>query len=385
MTRAPSQDRPVATIALASDHEYFVIDRLVEAYSQCGFDPVFVGWDRSRRQPAGGAGLTRRYIMRGWGYANWSLVFALPLWCARLAYELAFAETDIVHALDFDCALPAAVAGLIRGNRIVYDIQDNFEERHAFPAPVKWLLRTLNVWVAGRSAAILVTDENRIIGGLEKFRDRIHIVANCPPDLRTEAAHHPCAGVLTIGAFGLNLASTRGIDLLVKATAGLPGVNVITAGRIVEPWLAELIRSAPHVQHLGELPQSEVLRRTCEVDAAFAFYNPAIEINRRASAAKWYDAMMAGRPVISNREIFNAGWIEQEGFGFTCDYSEKSLAELLAWMRDHPERLAERGARARQLFETRFNRNAMNQIVCAVARRAAGLPAPELAHIAEAR
>ena len=378
--------RPVATIALASDHEYFVIDRLVDAYTSCGFEAEFVGWDRLGRQPRADSpeNVRRRYIMRGWGYANWSLLFALPLWCLRLFFHLLFRATDLVHALDFDCALPAVLAGLLRKNKVIYDIQDNFEERHHFPAPIKAVLRSLNLWVARHSAAILVTDENRIIGGLERYRARILIVANCPPDLRTGHERIQQPSSLTVSAFGYNLTSNRGIGLLVAASARVPGVTVLTAGRIVEPWLEEMIRSAPHVQHLGMLPQSEVLHRTCDVDAVFAFYDPSIEINRRASSAKWYDAMMAGRPVLSNREILNAPWIEQEGFGFTCAYSEQSLADLLAWLRDHPEELADKGARARRLFETRFNRSAMNQVICTAARHAIHVGARDLEQTVEA-
>jgi glycosyltransferase involved in cell wall biosynthesis len=240
---------------------------------------------------------------------------------------------------------------------------------------LKAALRILNRWVAHRCAEIVVTDENRIVGGLEAFRHKISIVGNCPPDLNSGRPRAAKPGELVVAAFG-NLSSTRGIGLLVAASARVRDVRVLTAGRFVEPWLETKVRSAHSVEHLGVLSQEQALRQTSEADIVFAFYDPSISINRLASSAKWYDAMMAGRPVVSNREIVNAPWIEREGFGFTCAYDEDSLASTLKWIRDHPEERAEKGARARRLFESTFNREAMNAKICQAARRAAGLIPP---------
>jgi len=159
---------------------------------------------------------------------------------------------------------------------------------------------------------------------------------------------------------------------LIDAAAQVPGVRVVTAGRLVEPWLEEKIHFASHVEYLGVLPQEDILRRTCDADVVFAFYNPLLEINRRASSAKWYDAMMAGRPVLSNSEIINAPWIESEGFGFICDFSIDRLIAILRWLRDNPEERQVRGARARSLFEARFNRRHMNELVGQAVLRATG-------------
>jgi glycosyltransferase involved in cell wall biosynthesis len=365
---------------MASDHEYFVMDRLIDAYKQCGFKVEFLGWDRRSKQSATTfyRGVRCRYAMRGWGYANWGLLLALPLWCLRLFAKLLVDDSKVIHAVDFDCALPAALAGLFRKKNIIYDIQDNFEARRSFSKLGKAILCWVNLWVVRRCSEIIVTDKNRIIGGLENFRGKLTVVANCPPDLSTGNQLAPKRGELVVAAFGVNLTSMRGIGLLINASARVPGVKVMTAGRLVEPWLEAKLRAASQVEYLGWLAQDEILRRTCDADVVFAFYDPSIEINRRASSAKWYDAMMAGRPVVSNREIMNAPWIEEEGFGFICDYSEESLATLLTWLRDHPDALRDKGNRARQLFEARFNRHAMNIKICRTARRACGLTPPHV-------
>jgi len=363
---------PEVVIAHNGDHQYFVIERLQTSYLESGFKIAYVGWDRFRKMErvTTYGGMNCRYIMRGWGYANRWLLVGLPLWCWRLFWFYLRSDIEIVHGVDFDAAFPAALAGLFRKKRVIYDIEDNFELRHPFPLPVKAVLRRLSLWVARRSVCIFVADQNRIAGGLEEFQDKISVVANCPFDLRTDCPRKPEAGTLVVAAFGINLTYTRGIALLIAAAAKVPGVRIVAAGRVVEPWLEERLRASPQVEYLGILPQEDTLRMTCDTDLVFAFYYPSIDINRRAASTKWQDAMMAGRPVLSNCEIINAPWLEEEGFGFTCAYAETSLVEMLAWLRDHPEELIERGERARRLFEKRFNRDAMNQIFARAVRRA---------------
>ena len=366
---------PEVLITHGGEHRYFVIERLLDSYRHCGFKVRYVGWDRLRSldRRTDHRGMSCDYIMRGWGYASWSLVFGLPLWCLKLFWFYLLSNVETIHAVDFDAAFPAALAGLFRKKNVIYDIEDNFELRHAFPRSIKAALQLLSRWVARRSACILVSDRNRIAGGLEEFQQKIAVVPNCPVDRRTDHPRTPEPGKLVVAAFGMHLTSTRGVALLIAAAAKVPGVTILAAGRLVEPWLEERLRSSPQVQYLGVLPQDETLRLTCDTDLVFAFYDPSIEINRRASSAKWYDAMMAGRPVLSNQEIMNAPWIEQERFGFTCAYSETSLTAMLIWLRDHPDELVERGARARRLFESSFNRHAVDEVFGRAVRRAGGL------------
>jgi glycosyltransferase involved in cell wall biosynthesis len=106
-------------------------------------------------------------------------------------------------------------------------------------------------------------------------------------------------------------------------------------------------------------------------DASFAFYDPSTEICRRANGAKWYDAMMAGRPVLTNSEVMSAEWIEREGIGYTSPYADTdSFVRMLTYLCEHRQGLAEKGSCARRLYETQFNRKAMNRRLLGVVQEA---------------
>src|ERR1035441_3073417 len=175
----------LVTIVATYDGDYFVPRRLIEAYRSFGYEVKFVGWDRASRMPRRRVvdGVPHECIMRGWGFANAKLLIALPLWTLRLAAHMATLRTDLVHAMDFDAALGVAIGLRARNVPFLYDIQDNFELRHPFPAPVRWGIRKADNWIIGRSACTIVVGEERIVGDMARHRSKIAVIQNCPPDV----------------------------------------------------------------------------------------------------------------------------------------------------------------------------------------------------------
>ncbi len=367
----------IAVISGASD-EGFIVRKLLNSYILAGYTVKFLGWDRLRQKPKHAVvdGVDSEHIMHGWGFANWRLVFGLPIWMLRLMLRCMTLQTDLIHVLDFDCGFPVAVIGWLRGIPFVYDIQDGFGQRHHWPFPLNLIIRYLDGWVAKQASGILVPDENRITDFLEKHKNKILVIPNCAPDVYSPSLFQGAGSVVssaavkpfTVMALG-NLSERRGIGLLLEATKRFPDIRVLMAGQFVEPALREVALSIPQVDFRGWLPVEQALQLGHQADVIFAFYDPSIEINRRASSSKWGDSMMLAKPILANRELMKASWIEQQGIGFLCSYgSVDELVKCLQYIKEHPEEAEERGRRGRVLYESEFNWPVMEKKILQMAQ-----------------
>jgi glycosyltransferase involved in cell wall biosynthesis len=367
-----NRSKRLVTIVATYDGDYFVPRRLIDAYHSFGYEVRFVGWDRARRVPPHRVfdGVPYRCIMRGWGYANRKLLIALPLWTIRVAAHMTTLHTDLVHALDFDAALGVAIGLRARRVPFLYDIQDNFELRHPFPAPVRWAIRKADNWIIRRSASTIVVGEERIVGDMDQYRSKIAVIANCPPDIPPPARIARDKTHLTLAFVG-RIAECRGVRLLLEACRRLPWLRVLMAGHIEGDDLGSTLSACAQINLHGYMPQQKALELVHQSDVSFAFYDPSTEICRRANGAKWYDAMMAGKCLLVNSEVMNAEWILREDIGYTTPYGDiEAFVRTLNYLHDHRQEGEEKGASGRVLYERHFNRAAMEQRLYEVVRKA---------------
>ena len=364
MSAAPTSARPPRILLAGSiDDDHNRLLKLSRTYAAAGYQVRFVGMDRLGRRPRHCVvdGLPCEYITGGWGYSNWRLLIGYAVWVIKLAVYCLSVQADVVHAFELDSGLPVALGTSFRRLPFVYDVQDNYDLRRAWPFGLKRLIRWLDSWVIGRAQSVIVPDEIRIVGPFAPHRDKITVIPNCPPDVPPPPALPSRKGRLTVLAMG-HLASQRGVDLLLDAVQTLPDIHLLMAGRFPEPWLEAKALASPQVEFRGWLPWNEAVALGYEADVVFAFYDPSYEVNVLANAQKWFDAMMTRTPILSNRELANAWWIEQEDIGYLCQYGDRDqLASTLRRILENPREAREKGGRGRRLYDQKYNWSAMEK------------------------
>lgn len=83
-----------------------------------------------------------------------------------------------------------------------------------------------------------------------------------------------------------------------------------------------------------------------------------IPILRTSSPNKFFDALAAGRPVLTNVRGWLQTLIDEEHCGlFATPGSPEALVERIVWADHHREQLAEMGRNARRVGETQFSRD----------------------------
>src|SRR5262249_44946134 len=278
-------------------------------YVRRGYEAVFVGWDRESRfrNTESIDGVECHYLMRGGGYHSLRAAAGLLRWMNRLFWLALRADVDAIHAFDLATALPVALACRLRRLPLIYDVFDNYELRYRWPEPVRQCIAWIDGWVVRGSAAVIVQDENRIVGGIAAAPEKVTPIYPCPPDYgrpRYTDGREP----FSVYAMGF-LGTRRGLGLLLESAKALPPVRFLLAGNIHEPGLKSLGTSLPNVRYSGYLSWEAATELAWESDLVFAFFDPSYEINRRAAPQKLYETMMVGRPVLINSETMRAAWV----------------------------------------------------------------------------
>ena len=334
------------------------LDKLLPGLRRRGYTVEFIGWDRVSQWPRStkSDGIDYTMILRGGGYSSRRLILWMPLWYVAATLKLArrAARSDEVFmAMDFEGALPAALAGRLRGHRFIYNCRDNVSMRYRLPRSAKHILDWVDRRVMRRATAVIFPDEVRVPADPPR---RTVIVRNAAPDVTLTGAPDP--SVLTVYAMG-NLRRDRGIELLLDAAAELPDCRVLAAGKCREPKLAS--RLAAEADYRGVLAPAGALALCGEADVVFTFYEPGLEINRRAVSNKWADAMMAARPILINNEVEKARWVLESRVGYACAYDQGDLVRTLRGIADDRDDAKARGARGRTLWESAYRWDVMEE------------------------
>jgi len=304
-------------------------------------------------------------ILRGGGYSSRRLLLWMPLWYVAATWKLArrAARTDeVVMAMDFEGALPAAVAGRLRGHRFIYNCRDNVSMRYRLPRYAKRILDWVDGRVMKRASAVIFPDEVRVPA--DPPRGAV-IIPNAAPEVIVAGTPDP--SVLTVYAMG-NLRRDRGIALLLDAAAEVEGCRVLAAGKCRDAELAS--RVSAEADYRGVLAPADALALCGEADVVFTFYEPGLEINRRAVSNKWADAMMAGRPVLINEEVEKARWVVENKIGYASAYDRNELVRTLREIARNRDDAKARGARGRRLWESGHRWDVMEERIVALIEQA---------------
>lgn len=243
----------------------------------------------------------------------------------------------------------AAVHGCYRGSRAQSGVLAGMLALH----------RALGTWRDKIAAYIALSEFGRrkfIEGGLPAAR--IRVKPNFV-DLPAEPPASPRNGFLFVG----RLSPEKGVGVLAAAARRLGGFDVRVAG--TGPAEASL-RGTPGITLLGALPADEVIG---EMLRARVLVLPSV----------WYEgfprtlveAFACGLPVIGSRIGALEESIEHGVTGLLSTPGDPdALAHAMAWADAHPVQMIAMGARARQVYRTRFDAASNHAQLMAIYRQA---------------
>lgn len=315
---------------------------------------TFWGWDRTKRKPQN-AGLSGcRYLLSGGGFGGKKLLLLYPVWMIVLFFRCLFMKKDAeqkVIAINFDTALPVALAFALRRNVYIYEIHDEFALSYNFPSFVKRVVRGIDHWIMRRAKLMIHVDNNRV----NYKKCKTVVIENSPFDYWKGIDERPYDTIEHKFAVIGNISATRGITEICEFAKHNAGIGILVVGKFYNEELRKQLLSLPNVEYHDYMPQQELFKILEVCAGIFSLYDPSLEINRLAASNKVYDAMMLGIPVITNKEVVNSSFIREKNIGFVINYSYDETWEVLS-DKGYLQSAVEIGRRARRLYlqEYRF-------------------------------
>ena len=238
-----------------------------------------------------------------------------------------FRRFDSFHLINENLLLVFLPFLFWRRRKLVLDVFDSIFLRSG--RRLGWL-RNLCYQVPKR---IIVTDDNRKSLVPARFHAKTIVVENFPYRFTGKLDKTSQPDELVIFYNG-SMSRSRGTDLLHQLLETDSRVRVKMAGWIYDEPTRQLAQH-PRVEFLGVLTQQQSTELAAQCDYILSLYEPINENNINASPNKIYDAIQVGTPVIINREVKIAAFVEENQLGYVLEsfYAEDypKLVESLVY------------------------------------------------------
>jgi glycosyltransferase involved in cell wall biosynthesis len=308
----------------------------------------------------------------------------------RLASFLAFAcvssyfalrePADIVVASSgpLSVALPGLVARWIRRVPLVFEVRDVLPDTAvalgALRGPAAALARLVAraAYGSARTVVALSPDQAARIRRVAP-RAAVDVIPNAADldlfkprlPVPTVVAEHAAGkfGILYAGTLGRVNAGYEILDLaleLRRRGADDVVIWVLGDGSEIEGLRArQVAERLDNVVFLGLRPKTEVAAWHVVARLTLLTVEPRPAL-WACSPNKLFDSLAAGRPVLQNTQGWIRALLEESDAGVTYPARDvAAAADAVLALRDDPSRLAAMSARARQLAEARFDRDAL--------------------------
>jgi glycosyltransferase involved in cell wall biosynthesis len=315
-----------------------------------GFRVRLLAWDRDLKSPETeqmeGVEVERVRLASRHGRGTTQLFYYVALYLRMLwrGWKIPFTA---VHCHDLDTLPLGFLLGKVKRKPVVYDAHESFLEMfegRVHPWVLGMLMALENFLLRRVDLLITVGEKLRryfedrgarhtaVVGNWKDLKE-FERTAEENEQVRARLGIPPEAIVVTCIT---QLLKNRMIEELVEAARPYSDVYVILAGKgELEPLVAKWASEDPRVIHLGFIHASVVAGYTCASDVIYCGFDPAMSNFRFAAPNKLFEALAAGKPLITP----DIGEIGDLVRGANCgvvmaDCSAASVREAIERMRD---------------------------------------------------
>lgn len=329
-----------------------------------GHEVTVLGWDRRGTSPPeevqDGVRIVRLSNSVGMRLRRYDILRLKPFQRAALRRALllhAAGPFRVIHCHDLD-TLPVGVRFKERtGATLVYDAHEVFPYLVELSRARRWAARfaAQERRLAPHADLVVAAGEGHVEYLAPFVRAPIVVVTNSKPLAygRYEPPENPRMTVLYAGGLEPSRLLLPLAELAVED--GSFDVHVAGDGPLAAPIRDAAARSSGHLRYLGMLPMGDVLPQTRAADVVFAMFDPSLRLNRIGVPNKFFEALVAGRPIVVSRGTWVGSQVEAAGCGLAVEYSKGALHAALKSLQGNPEMRERMGRRALDLARTKYN------------------------------
>jgi glycosyltransferase involved in cell wall biosynthesis len=346
-----SNQQPAKTVLMVLTNAYDPDPRVrQEAFALIGMGcrVKLLAWDRDLKAPAAecmeGVEVERVYLSSRHGRGTTQLFFYAWLYLKMLwrGWRTSF---DVVHCHDLDTLPLGFLLGKLKRKPIVYDAHESFPdmlEGSVHPQVRNGLTRLENFLI--RRIDLLITVGEKLRRHFKARGCRHSVVVGNWKRLedfsRSEQENLEVRGRLGIPAGALlvvcitQLLKDRQIEELLQAAAECPNVYVIVGGRgVLQGMVEQAAASNPRILFVGFVSGKQIADYTCASDVVYYGFDPQNPNARFSAPNKLYEALAAGRPLITGDFGEIADVVREAACGIVLShYSAEAVRDALAVM-----------------------------------------------------
>jgi glycosyltransferase involved in cell wall biosynthesis len=329
-----------------------------------------LAWDRDLKCPPTecmeGVEVERVFLAstHGRGTAQVFFYFLLYLKMLWRGWRICF---DVVHCHDLDTLPLGFLLGKLKRKPIVYDAHESFPdmlEGSVHPKVRRGLVKLENFLIRRVDLLITVGEKlRRDFAGRGAKRSVVignwkHLQDFSRSEAQNLALRHrlgiPDDGIVVVCI--TQLLKDRKLEELLDAVDQCPDVYAIIGGKgVLEALVKEASSRNPRVLYIGYVSGDEIADYTCAADIVYYGFDPQNPNARYSAPNKLYEAVAAGRPLITGDFGEIADVVREAHCGIVLPrYTTDSVLEALSELRSPAWRklLADNAAR--------YGRTAMN-------------------------
>jgi len=304
-----------------------------------------IAWDRDLKAPASesmeGVEVERVFLPSRHGRGTTQLFFYAWLYLKILCRGLR-SSFDVVHCHDLDTLPIGFLVGKLKGKPVVYDAHESFPdmvEGSVHPRVQSGLVRLENYLIRRIDLLITVGEKLRqhfatrgaphsvVVGNWKRIEE---FSRSEQQNLEIRRRLGIPVGALTIVCI-TQLLKDRKIEELLQAVADLPNTYVIVGGKGVLQDLVEQAAAAnPRILFVGFVSGKQIADYTCAADIVYYGFDPTNPNARFSAPNKLYEALAAGRPLITGDFGEIAEVVRNSNCGIVLThYGAKQIREAL--------------------------------------------------------
>lgn len=313
-------------------------------------------WDRDSSITDDADVASIRFVSRPKGRGKLATAFALVRfnWFALCQMWSLRRQLSLVHAIDLDSVGAALLLHRLTGIPFIYDIYDHYPDSRGITgrarAPFDWLERM----AIARAALVIIADAGRLRQHSPIPPSKLMVVENVPDAAQTAAAAmQPAAnGRFRIGYLGTFEPRFRGLeDVLAVVTADDRLELHIGGTGALEPAITAAAAVCPRIICYGPMAHGEGLAMLAGCDILLGLYCRGVPNHRFAAPNKYYEHLLLGRPMLTSAGTPPGDKVRANDTGWAVDDGAEAIAAALADAIAHPALLAQKGERARALWQ----------------------------------
>lgn len=332
----------------------------IDILQKAGHNIIIINWDRdniSKANPEIENVSFKQFKMKA-SYGRKSFFF-LPFWWIFIFWNLLKFDWDVVHSVNWDCQLPAFVAGKLKNKKIVYELLDILELSVYLSGIPNFLFSQFDKIMMKYSDAVIVADEMQIMGVGGIPNDKILALYDSAPLELISVGECQKDGIFTLFYAGV-LYSVRRLNMinLLHAIKDLPDVRVIIAGDgdLVEDIKKWEMAYPGQIKFIGKISYKEVLNIGMNSDLFFVLRDSSIPANKYTCGSTLFNAMICGKPILVNKNTSTAYIVEKEKCGIVIDAQNiNEIRDAVVSLKENPELCRNFGKNGRNAYEHKYS------------------------------